>query len=207
MGIRKRFWYIYDHLEEIILVVMFVALVAITFLQVIMRFVFNNSLPWPEEAGKYLFVWVSWIGVSIGAKHREHIKIEMFQKKLPHKAANILNILNDVIMIVICAVVCYYGVKLVDMLLTTHIQNTVLHMNQAVGTSAIPVGCALMIMRCIQSICLSAVKLKRGLPPEGADQSEPWELPDTGIPDVPAEGTAAKPDAKESDDKEKGGGA
>ena len=207
MGFRKRFWFIYDHLEEIILVIMFAALVAITFLQVFMRFVVNHSLPWPEEAGKYLFVWVSWLGVSIGAKHREHIKIEIFQKKLPHKAANILNIVNDLIMIVICGVVCYYGVKLVDMLLTTHIQNTVLHMNQAVGTSAVPVGCALMIMRCIQSICLSVSKLKNGLPPEGADQPEAWELAELEAA-ADADRSEKPEDAAEAEsDPEKGGDA
>lgn len=197
MGVRKRFWYIYDHLEEIILVIMFVALVVITFLQVVMRFVFNHSLPWPEEAAKYLFVWVSWIGISIGAKHREHIKIEIFQKKLPGKAGNILNIVNDIIMIVICLVICYYGIKLVDMLLTTHIKNTVLHMNQAVGTSAIPVGCALMIMRCIQSICVSVGKLKRGEAPEGNDQPEPWEL---------AEAEALAEQEAQADTRKKEGG-
>ncbi len=166
---RKKFWFVYDHLEEIFLAVLFIALVAITFLQVIMRFVFNNSLPWPEEAGKYLFVWLSWIGVSIGAKRGEHIKIEIITKKLPFRGAQVLNIITELITIGICFVTMYYGMLLVDMLLTVGIKNTVLHMNQSVGTAAIPIGCALMIMRCIQSICGSVKNIKNGPPPQDPD--------------------------------------
>lgn len=165
----KKFWFVFDKLEEIILVVMFIALVAITFVQVVFRFLLNMGIPWSEEAGKYLFVWLSWMGVSIGAKHGEHIKIEMLVKKLPFKAANILNIVTDLIVIAICAVVAYYGIYLCNTLLSVGIQNTVLHMSQAVGTSAIPVGSILMIIRCCQSIYRSIMVIKNGPPVEPID--------------------------------------
>ena len=63
-----------DKIEETVLVAMFVAMVGIIFFQVIMRYVFNNSLSWSEELGKFLFVWISWLGISIGHKRKEHIR-------------------------------------------------------------------------------------------------------------------------------------
>ena len=43
--------------EEVVLVAMFALMVAIIFIQVIMRYVFQNSLYWSEELGKFLFIW------------------------------------------------------------------------------------------------------------------------------------------------------
>ena len=179
----KKFWYVFDKIEEIILVVMFVALVAITFAQVVLRFCFNTGIPWSEEGGKYLFVWLSWMGISIGAKHNEHIKIEMFHKKLPFRAAKCLNILNDLIVIAICAVVGYYGVVLCNTLIEVGIQNTVLGVSQAVGTSAVPVGCFLMIIRMLQSIWASIRAIKIGaepLDPIEIDKTDPFENNEEG---------------------------
>ena len=82
MGKNKIISFI-DKLEEILLVSMFVLMVLIIFIQVIMRYVFNNSLSWSEELGKFLFVWLSWIGISIGERRNEHIKITMLVDKLP----------------------------------------------------------------------------------------------------------------------------
>ena len=65
---KDKIFNILNHIEEIIVVAMFAAMVLIIFIQVIMRKA-NNSLVWSEELGKFLFVWISWLGISIG-QHR-----------------------------------------------------------------------------------------------------------------------------------------
>lgn len=52
---------VYNHLEELILVCMFAVMVIVIFVQVIMRFVFNNSLSWSEALARLLFVWLTWL--------------------------------------------------------------------------------------------------------------------------------------------------
>ena len=37
-------------------------MVVIIFAQVLARYAFSNSLSWSEEIGRYLFVWMSFIG-------------------------------------------------------------------------------------------------------------------------------------------------
>lgn len=58
----------YDHLEEALLFVILTAMVAIIFIQVVMRYVFNNALSWSEELARYLYVWSTWVGVSYSAR-------------------------------------------------------------------------------------------------------------------------------------------
>ena len=146
---------IYNHLEELILVAMFAVLVVVIFLQVIMRFVFNNSLSWTEALARLLFVWLTWMGVSIGARAGEHIKITAIVEKLPFRLAQVVNIISEIAVIAICVVTMFYGVQLCDMLFGLGAEDAALHISQVWGYAAVPVGCGLQIFRCIVSIVVS----------------------------------------------------
>ena len=106
---KKQIFSILNHIEEVIIVSMFALMVIIIFVQVIMRKA-GNSLSWSEELGKFLFVWISWMGISLGQREGEHIKITMLTDRLPFRLAQIVNIISDIVVIIICAVIFYYGV-------------------------------------------------------------------------------------------------
>lgn len=152
---------IYNHLEELILVALFVLLVLAIFLQVVMRFIFNNPLSWTEALARLLFVWLTWMGVSIGAREGEHIKITALTEKFPHKLGQAVNILSELIVIAICGVTLRYGVQLCDMLFRLNAEDAALHISQVWGYAAVPVGCGLQILRCLQSIYHSTRALLR----------------------------------------------
>lgn len=146
---------IYNHAEEILLVIMFIILVLVIFLQVVMRYVFNNSLSWTEAMGRYIFVWMSWIGVSLGARKGEHIKITSLVDKLPFRSAHFFNILSEILVIGICVITIYYGIEICTMLINLGARDEVLKINPAVGFAAVPVGCGLQLFRSIQAITIS----------------------------------------------------
>ena len=93
---KSRFFSILNHIEEVIIVSMFALMVIIIFVQVIMRKA-GNSLSWSEELGKFLFVWISWMGISLGQREGEHIKITMLTDRLPFRLAQIVNIISDIV--------------------------------------------------------------------------------------------------------------
>lgn len=163
---KQRLFYILNHIEEAIIVFLFAVMVVIIFVQVIMRKA-NHSLYWSEELGKFLFVWISWLGISIGQRKGEHIKITMLTDRLPFKAAQIFNILSDLIVIGICAVTLYYGVSLVITQQTSPYAG--IKISTSWGYLAVVVGCGLMIIRCIASICTSIKALAHGQPIEPAE--------------------------------------
>ena len=166
----KKVVYVFDRFEEIVLVAMFAVMVLVIFSQVIMRYVFSNSLSWSEELGKFLFVWLSWFGISIGAKRGEHIKISMLVDKLPYTTAQICNILSEIIVIGICAVTLYYGSILTSS--QAHVRYAGIKISISWGYFAVVVGCGMMIMRCVVTTITSLVALKQGKPaaaPEGGE--------------------------------------
>lgn len=151
---------IYNNFEEIFLVAIFIALVADIFLQVIMRYVFNDSLFWSEELGRFLFEWLTWIGMSLGAKKGEHIKITMLHDKFSYKKAQVLDIISSVIVIGICAITIYYGIFM--SVFWAGSKYPCLRISLAWGYIAIPIGCSLMVIRSLGDIRKAFKNIKEG---------------------------------------------
>jgi len=74
-----------ENFEKTIGVVLIGTMTCIIFAQFIMRRVFGNSLVWSEELARYIFIWLIYIGISYGAKLKQHIKLEMFITSMPKK--------------------------------------------------------------------------------------------------------------------------
>ncbi len=147
---RERLCYLYNHLEEIILVTLFVLMVAVIFIQIIMRYVFNNSLSWSEELGRFVFEWLTWIGLSLGARVGQHIRISLLVDRLPSNAAQTANIISEIIVIIICGLTIYYGVELSKMFAGSRF--TTIKISLAWGYASVVTGCGLMIVRSLGSI-------------------------------------------------------
>ena len=157
---KSKFIQILDRLEETILVGMFTLMVFIIFAQVIMRYIFNNSLSCSEELGKFLFVWISWLGISIGAKRKEHIKITMFVDKFSPKLKFLCDILSELIVFGICLITAYYGIELVVS------QSQVFFAGIKIGMSwgylSVVLGCILMMIRNLIIINNTFTTFKKG---------------------------------------------
>lgn len=159
---RERLGFIYNHIEEIILITLFAIMVAAIFIQVIMRYVFDNSLSWSEELGRFVFEWLTWIGLSLGARVGQHIKITLLVDKLPNNLAQTANIVSETIVIVICGLTIYYGIELSKMFVGSHF--TTIRISLAWGYASVIVGCGLMLIRSFASIIKSIRSFKAGSP-------------------------------------------
>ncbi len=161
---ENKFLFVFNHAEEIVIVGMFAAMVVVIFIQVIMRYVFDNSLVWSEEFGKFMFIWITWLGISLGERYGEHIKITMLVDRLPFKIAQLCNILSEIIVIGICLVTFYYGVSLVGSQWGTHY--TGIRISVSWGYLAVVIGCGLMMIRSVVGTVYSIRALITGkLPP------------------------------------------
>lgn len=142
---KNSFFIILNKTEEVCLVVMFALMVLAIFLQIIMRFIFNNSLSWSEELGKFIFVWISWLGISIGQRRNEHIKITMVVDKLPPKLQNITEIVANLILLVILAVTIYYAIHLVQF--QQNVNYAGIKISTSWGYLSLVLGCTFMVLR------------------------------------------------------------
>ena len=143
--------YIWDHLEEFFLVPSIIFSVALIFMQVVLRYVFGNSLSWSEELARYLFVWQIWLGASYSAKKKSHLRITMMKEILSPSAQEKLEIAVTVIWIVFAACIAVNGFSLVVKVNKFNQLSSALQMPMMYAHLAVPVGCSLMIMRLIEN--------------------------------------------------------
>lgn len=83
-------------------------------LQIISR-VFFEALSWTEELSRYLLVWSSFLGASIGIKRGAHIAVTFFTDQLKGKAAILSRVITLIIMIVFFALAGFYSIRLIQM--------------------------------------------------------------------------------------------
>ena len=156
----KKIVHIYDRLEDFILVTMFAGMVTVIFYQVIMRYVFNNSSVWSEELGRFLFVWITWIGISIGARRMEHIKVMMLVDKMPFKASRLTNIFAEFVVVVVCSITAYYSYSLI--LSQNHVSFAAIKISMSWGYLAVFLGCTIMCLRCLIAVGGNLIELRAG---------------------------------------------
>lgn len=74
---------ILNRLEEWIVSLMLLAMTGLTFLQVVMRYVFNSGFTWALELTTVFFAVMIFVGVSYGVRVGSHIGVDALVKLLP----------------------------------------------------------------------------------------------------------------------------
>lgn len=77
----KRLLDIINGVIKWVLIIMFIAMVIVVFLQVLFRFVLNQPLAWTEEMARYLLVWLTFLGAGYGMSVKAHPSIELLYEK------------------------------------------------------------------------------------------------------------------------------
>ena len=84
------------YLEEIIATFFLFIMCVFVFLQLFYRYLVKEPLIYTEELARYAYIWVTFIGLSLCTKTKEHIRIDFLIEKLPIKMKKLTNILMGV---------------------------------------------------------------------------------------------------------------
>jgi C4-dicarboxylate transporter DctQ subunit len=72
-----------DRLEEWIVISMLAAMTGLTFLQVVLRYVFNSGFTWALEMTTIFFAVMIFVGISYGVRVGAHIGVDALVKLMP----------------------------------------------------------------------------------------------------------------------------
>jgi len=92
----------FEWVIEVLLVFILLAMVGVTFLQVILRNFFNTGIPWAEVAGRHAVLWIAFLGAMIATRCRQHLNIDAVTRLIPRRARSALRVLLDAFSAVIC---------------------------------------------------------------------------------------------------------
>jgi TRAP-type C4-dicarboxylate transport system permease small subunit len=72
-----------DHLVRWVLGILTLLMVADVFAQVIWRYGFNHPIFWADEAARYLFIWISFLGAAVAFGDKIHYGFDYLVQKFP----------------------------------------------------------------------------------------------------------------------------
>ena len=144
-----------NNFEEFIVVPIVAVMTAVIVLQVFFRYVLKGSLPWSEELARYLMIWVTFVGASIGVKRGAHIGVEVLVMSLPKNVQTIVKYVGGVITIIFCVVVFYASLSILQRQIISNQISPAMRIPMWWAYSAIPAGTLLMTIRFIQILFLN----------------------------------------------------
>jgi len=128
--------------EAAALVALLAVMTIAVLLQVLFRYVLTQPLHWSEELARYLFVWISMIGASLGLQKRGHFGLEFFFQRLPEKGRVCGRFVIHLLMAAPILVILVEGVTLVRK--TSLQESPAMGMSMGIAYAGLPVGAALM---------------------------------------------------------------
>lgn len=135
---------------EFWLVAAMIAIMAIiNFLQVIFRYVVQGSLPWSEEVLRFLFVWTTFLGASIGVRKGAHLGLTVLVGILPARLKKGVAFLNYGLCIAFSAIIAYLGASVVLLQADFNVRSSAMAIPMFWVSIAIPVSFTLIILHII----------------------------------------------------------
>lgn len=90
------------------------------FSNVVARYVFGQSFGWTDEAARYLFIWMIFIGALIAYKDNSHLGVDVVVGRLSLKGKRIFYVLNNVCILLILILFSVGAVKYVSLTAQQH---------------------------------------------------------------------------------------
>ena len=154
-----------DNIEKIVILVCYLAMTGIIFVEVIRRFAFGQQAPWSSTIPIYLFLWVTWVGCAYTAKKRSHLRFEELRSRMSYGGQFCCMMLDHIIWIGFSLLVIYFAVEQVQLSYdnfaivpgTDDVMQWWFYM-------ATPVAFVLLIYRVLQNLFEDIGKYKRGEP-------------------------------------------
>lgn len=143
-----------DKFEEVILVLLLISMTSILGIQIIARYLFQNSLTWSEELVRYLFIWSAFLGVPYCINRGLSLKVVQFVDYLPANLKKIVLMLDRILLIVFFAIVFVFGVLVVKGSFLSGQRSPALGLPMYIVYSSVVVGSGLAIIRVIEKIIL-----------------------------------------------------
>ncbi len=94
--------------------ILLAAMALLVGVQILGRFVFSYSIFWSDELARFLLIWISFLGMSVGVRRGAHPGIDSLVRALPARSARGLLVLALVLSLLFFGVMVVYGGILVS---------------------------------------------------------------------------------------------
>jgi TRAP-type C4-dicarboxylate transport system permease small subunit len=144
----KTLFEVMDRCINWFLAMLMAGMVAIVSAQVWYRFILNDPLSWSEEAARYLFVWISFMGAAAGVRYQVHLGIDLMEKILPAGSYRMVVIFVNLIIQVFLLMIIYWGFKILGVIQFQ--ESPSMHISMRYPYMAVPMGSIFMLINSLR---------------------------------------------------------
>ena len=137
--------FIEKNFEKWFLIISLVAMVLITFMQVVLRW-FDAATVWAEELSRYIMLYQVWIGASYAVREDAHIRITALIGKLTGNKRRV----SETVVLALWLTV--EGVMLVKEIAVMGQVSSAMRIPMTIPYASVPIGGALMSVRLVQKL-------------------------------------------------------
>ena len=149
-------------LEELLLVLLFLAAFMVLAAQILSRHVLPYPLAWTEEAARFLFLWIVFLGAAYLVRGNGHIAITLLTRRLPARLRTAVYIAVQFGVLVFSAVLCLYGTQVAFKV--RKLPTIAMEISSAWEYAAVPISAGIIAIRTIFSIVRA---FRQGVPKSG----------------------------------------
>ena len=148
------------HFEECFMFFIIWFAVAASFLQIIMRYCFRNSLSWPEELNRYLFIAFSYIALSYSIRYNCYTRIDIIETLIP-KLKPVLAVICDAGFLFFCVYMIRPGTRVVAQLYESAQTSSAMKLPMFLVYLPLLLGLVLSILRLVEKYALKLIGLRQ----------------------------------------------
>lgn len=149
-------------LEELLLVALFLAAFVVLCAQILGRHVLPYPLAWSEEAARFLFLWIVFLGAAYLVRKNGHIAITLLTRRLPTRTRTAVYIAVQCGVLVFSILLCRHGTEVAFKV--RKLPTIAMEISSAWEYAAVPVSAAVIAVRTLFGIVRA---LREGAPESG----------------------------------------
>ena len=112
----KVMYWLNENLEPVMMNFCYASMTILVFLQVVLRFGFENQISWGSSVAIYMFIWVAWMGASYNVRKRSHLNFGVIRGSLPYKAQFVCLLMDAFLWVSMSVVVIYFSIPQIQTL-------------------------------------------------------------------------------------------
>jgi len=126
-------------------------IVLVTFVQVILRYVFNAAFFGAEELSRFMFTWLIFLGATIALDRGMHFSVDALVMRFPPAVRRLAYLFAQSIVLMVLVILVVKGIELA--MLNWRQRSPAMQVPISIPYAAIPTASALMILVSLRRLC------------------------------------------------------
>ncbi|MGE4485005.1 MAG: TRAP transporter small permease [Oscillospiraceae bacterium] len=124
-------------------------MVILTFVNAVLRYGFNSSLTQAEEISRFMFIWITYLGVITAWMTHDHVEVTMLTDHLKGAASLIVKIIKYIVILASMVLLSWGGI---GYLMLSNYKTLATHTNWMLISSSLAISSVAIVILCVWDI-------------------------------------------------------